>query len=184
MRLRRAFTLLEALMVCLIGAVVLGSLIAFLVNSQAWTGRATEQAQSLAELRVGLARMTREIREARQIVYPGAGRKPQPGLGLVSARGEAVFYRLAKAKDAPAAAPFELVREVVGGRREVVVSRLTRLTVAVADPGPGREPSLVRLLATRATGADAASDSGVSLLTSAAARAVQSRCVALRGDEP
>lgn len=181
---RSAFTLIEALMVCLIAATVLGSLIAFMVNSRAWTGRATDQALAVAELRVALARITREVREARQVAYPGAGRKIQSGLGLVTPRGETVFYRLVPAKGAPPSTPHDLVREVIGGSRELVAARVTRFTVAVADPGPGREPSLVRVLLTRATGLEAGSDTGVSLLTSAAARAVQSRCVALRGEEP
>lgn len=181
---RSAFTLIEALMVCLVAATVLGSLIAFLVHSQAWTGRATDQALAVQELRLGLARLTREVREARQVAYPGAGRYRQAGLGLVTPRGETVFYRLVPARGAPASTPHDLVRETVGGARELVVARVTRFHVAVADPGPGREPSLVRLMLTRATGLAADSDTGVSLLTSAAARAVQSRCVALRGEEP
>lgn len=179
---RRAFTLLEALMVCLIGAVVLGSLIAFLIHSQTWTARATDQAHAVMELRVGLSRVTREIREARQVSYPGAGRKAQAGLGLVTPRGEAVMYHLVPAAPGgPSSAKWDLVRDVVGGAREVVVPRVTRLAVTVADPGAGREPSLVRLVLSRSTGAE---DAGVSLVTGAAARAVQSRCVALRGDEP
>jgi type II secretory pathway pseudopilin PulG len=180
---RGAFTLLEALVVCLVAVAVLGSILTFMFHAQSWSGRASDQALAVSELRLALARMSREVREARQVLYPAAGHRPQDGLGLVNSKGEAVFYRLVKVKDAPPATPFDLVRDPVGGTREVVAARVTRMSVAIADPGRGREPSLVRMLLTRATGLDPAGDSGVSPVTSASARAVLTRCLAIRGEE-
>lgn len=182
--MRRGFTILEAIVVLLIAGVVLGGLVAFLVQSQSWSVRATDVAVSASELRIALSRISREVREARQVLYPAAGRKQQAALGLVSPRGEAVFFRLVPAKDAPRATPFDLVREPAGGKPEVVLPRVTRLAVSVTDPGLGREPALARVLLTRATGQDPNGDTGVSMLTSAAARAVLTRCLALRGEEP
>jgi type II secretory pathway pseudopilin PulG len=180
----RAFTLVEAIVVCLVAATVLGSLITFMVTSSSWTTRGTDQALAANELRIALSRISREIRESRQVLYPSAGRKAQSALGFTSPKGEAVFFRLVAGKDPVPAAPYDLVREPVGGKPEVILARVTRLSFGVSDPGRGREPSLVRVLVTRATGADPKGDSGVSMLTSAAARAVMTRCLALRGEEP
>lgn len=182
--MRRGFTLIEAIVVLLVAATVLGSLITFMVTSQSWTIRGTDHALAAGELRIALSRISREIRESRQVLYPSAGHKPKSALGFTSPKGEAVFYRLVPGKDPIPAAPFDLVREPVGGRPEIILPRVTRLVIGVSDPGRGREPSLVRVLVTRATGSDPNADSGVSMLTSAAARAVMTRCLALRGEEP
>lgn len=177
---RGGFTMLEAVMVCLIGAVVLGGAVMLMVNSGKWGERGTNQALALADVRLALAEMTREVREARQVLYPAAGRKPQAALGLMTATGEAVFFRLVKTGQSQA-----LVRETVkDGKQAPVISGVSTLVVSVADPGGGREPSLVRILVGKGSGSVEAPDAGVTLFTSASCRGVLTRCLALREPEP
>lgn len=179
---RRAFSMLEAIVVCLIAVVVLGAAISLMVTSQAWTKSGSEHATSLLEVRVALARMARDVRESRMVLYPGAGRVRQPGLGLIDGHGQAVFYRLSDVGGSRA-----LVRQVArepDEKREIVLLRVGSLVVGVADPGGGREPSLVRVLISRPAEPPAPADAGVSLFTSASSRAVLSRCLATRGEEP
>ena len=179
---RSAFTLLEAIMVCLIGAVVLGAAISLMVSSQAWTKSGSDHATSMLEVRTALARIARDVRESRMVLYPGAGRVRQPGLGLIDGHGQAVFYRLVESNGAQA-----LVRQVAkepDAQREILLRRVGTLAVGVADPGGGREPALVRILIHRPPEGQTAADSGVTLFTSASSRAVLSRCLATRGEEP
>ena len=170
--------MLEAIVVCLIALVVLSGALTLLVASGAWGKRGGDQAQGLEDVRLALETMAREVREARQVLYPAAGHPWRAGLGLMNARGEAVFFRLVTAADGQ-----HLVRETVADGRQTVVARdVAKLVVSVADPGGGREPALVRLLVTKSTGQS--TDAGVSLFTSASCRAVLTRCLALRDGEP
>lgn len=176
--MRRGATLIEGLIVLVLCGVVLGSILTFLYNSQTWTARGSEHATALVDLRVGLERMTRELREGRMLAYPAVGQAAQPGLGLVNARNESVVYRL-EANPAYPAAPFDLVRVTVGqgGSREVVARQITRLLVTAADGGAGRDPVVARFLITRAISGP---DSGVSLMGSACIRSPRPGCLAVR----
>jgi type II secretory pathway pseudopilin PulG len=175
-RRRDGFTLIEALFVCAIASVVFAGALVLLVASQAWTKQGSDQALGVSELRVALESMARDVRESRMVLYPAAGKAAQPALGLITARGEAVFWRLAGA---------DLVREIVKDRtQEVVARRIAKLAVAVADPGGGREPALVRILLSRAPEPPAPPDAGLTFFTSASSRAVLTRCMALREGEP
>ncbi|MGH2904172.1 MAG: PilW family protein, partial [Solirubrobacteraceae bacterium] len=64
LRSEAAFTLVEMMIAMSIAAVIFGALIAMLGSSQRVQARDTERAEVLQAGRVGLARMTREIRQA------------------------------------------------------------------------------------------------------------------------
>jgi len=177
----RGFTLLEALVACLVAVTILGAILAFFYHGQVWSMRSTDQAVSLGELRIALARISKELREGKQVLYPSVGRPSQEGLGLLNARGETIFYSQVTSKDSRAISPFDLVREKLSGPKEVVLRNVTRFLVTAADPGKGRDPVMVRLLLTRALGDPGArKDVGVSLVTSVTVRGVKPRCMALR----
>ena len=177
----RGFTLVEAIVTVIVALAVLGSILAFFYNSQTWSKRSTAHAVALTQMRIGLARIARELREGHQVLYPAIGRRSQPGLGLVNARGETVFFSLVQAPNAPVGAPYDLVRQRVGGAREVLLRNLTRLFVTTSDPGRGRDPVLVRIIVTRVLADEGVSgDEGLSLVTSVAVRGVRPRCLALR----
>jgi hypothetical protein len=162
---------------------VLGSIFAFVRGSQVWSSRSSEHLAALSDIRTSLARMSRELREGRQLLYPAPGRKSQSGLGVVNARSETVFYYLVDSPLHDPAAPFDLVREPIGGQKEIVARNVTRFLVTAPDPGPGADPLLVHMLMTRTFGTRSPDgDTGVSLATSAAVRAVRSRCLASRGE--
>lgn len=182
MRIRTAagISLIEALLTLLLLAVVLGGIFTFFHSGQAWTARATEQAGALVEMRTTLARVAHDIRNGRQLIYPAPGRKSQPGLGLVDSRGAVVFYLVVPGPSgSPRAAPDDLVRQEVGGKREVLLHHVTRFLACVDDPGPGPAVRMARLVLTRALKAPP-SDEGISLMTTAVIHAPRHRCLAIR----
>lgn len=175
---RRGITVVEMLFAVAVASLVGIAIVSFLVSGTAWTKAAGEQAGALLELRTGLARMTHDVQHGGQIVYPAAGTE-QPGLGVIAADGQTVFYRLEANAKNPAAAPYDLVREVAGGGREVAAPAVTRLAVLTVDPGPGHEARTVRVLVTRAT-RDAADPAGLALAGAASVRALVPYCMAVR----
>ena len=176
-----AFTLIEAVVTCLVALVILGVILAFFYHSQVWSVRSTDQAVTLGELRTALARIAKELREGKQVLYPVIGRRSQEGLCFLNAHGETIVYSLAAAMQRSVSAPFDLTREKVSGPKEVVLRNITRFLATTADPGKGRDPVLVRLLLTRVLGDHGPrGDVGVSLVTSATVRGVKPRCMALR----
>jgi hypothetical protein len=147
-----AFTLIEAVVTCLVALTILGVILAFFYHGQVWSVRSTDQAVTLGELRTALVRVAKELREGKQVLYPAVGRRSQEGLGLLNARGETIVYSLAASSQVRASAPFDLVREKVSGPKEIILRNVTRFLVTTADPGKGRDPVLVRLLLTRVLG--------------------------------
>lgn len=176
--MRRGITVVEMLFAVAVASLVGIAIVSFLVSGASWTQKAGEQAGALLELRAGFARMTHEVQRGSQIVYPPAGSE-QPGLAVIAADGRTVFYRLERNPAHPPAAPHDLVREVVGGAREVVAPAVTRLAVLTVDPGPGREARTVRIALTRAT-RDATAPDGLALVGAASVRALLPYCMAVR----
>lgn len=177
---RPAFSMVEAMVSVILLSVVLGGAFTFFSAGQSWSVRAGEQAGSLQEMRIALARLSRDVREGRQLIYPAPGHKAQPGLGLVGAKGEVVFYLLKPAPaGSPAYAASDLVRTEAGGKSEVLLHRVTRFNASVDDPGPGPCPRIARLVMSRALAAPPSTD-GLSLMTTAAVHAPRHHCLAER----
>lgn len=165
--------MVEALVVLVLAGVVLGSLMVFLTQSTTFSARSTELAFAVDELARALARISADVREATRLPYPATGKGSRPGLGVVNARGEMVFWQLV-----PSGASNDLVREKSGEKPEVVVQDVPRLSVIAVDLGPGRQPRLLRVMVSRAvrTGGKM-EDSTVSLFTSVAMAASAGGCV-------
>jgi type II secretory pathway pseudopilin PulG len=145
---RRAYTLLEILVVLCLTLLVLGALYQFWITSTRYSADLEARFTVLSRGQVSLTALTRQINQARRILYPTPGGKDQSGLSLVSGSGKVLVIAFEPGKGGTPGTIQQ--RDLLTGQKSQLMDGILNLQCRVPPVPLGRDPDLVHLTVTMA----------------------------------
>jgi type II secretory pathway pseudopilin PulG len=145
---RSAFTLLEVVVVLCLTMLVLGAIYQFWMTSNRYSADLEARFTVLSRTQVSLTALTRQINQARRILYPAPGGKDQSGFSLVCGDGRVVMISLERGPSGSPGTIQEL--DVTSGKKAQLLDGILNLQCRVPPVSAGRDPDLVHLTLTLA----------------------------------
>jgi prepilin-type N-terminal cleavage/methylation domain-containing protein len=167
---RAGFTLLEIVMVLALSLLVLGMLYQAWVTATRYSYDLEARFTALSKMQVSLVSLTRQISQARRVLYPAPGGKEQDGFSIARGDGKVVLVRLVVRT--PDRLGFLEQIDMRTGERSILMDGVLNVQCRVPAVPPGRDPDILHITLTMA----GPRDQPLYVMASARLRPLDARC--------